>query len=191
MDRPSDFRSDTVTRPTPEMRRAMAEAPVGDDVFGDDPTVRQLEARAAEVLGKPAALFVPSGTMGNQIGLRLHAAAGDEVIVERDSHTFLYEVGGAAALWGIQLHPLAGTHGCLDPGAVAAAVRADDVHLPRTKAVAIENTHTHAGGRVVPLARMRALAEVARTHRLAVHLDGARLWNACTATGEPPAAFAA
>ena len=186
-----DFRSDTVTRPTPAMRQAMATAEVGDDVYGDDPTVNRLEAEAAALLGTEAAVFVPSGTMANQIALRLHARPGDEVIAEQGSHVFRYEGGGAAALSGIQIRPLRGPGGRLDPDAVAAAVNPDDPHCARTAGLCVENTHTEDGGAVVPLVHLQALRTVAARHGLRVHLDGARLWNAAAATGVPVAEFAA
>ncbi len=180
-----DFRSDTVTRPSPEMRRAMAEAEVGDDGFGDDPTVRRLEERVADTLGKEAALFVPSGTMGNQVAIRVLTSPGEEVVVEAESHTLLYELAGPAVISGVQLRPVPGERGVLDPAAVAAAIRPEDSHAPRTSLLVVENTHTVAGGRIVPLPRFRTLVEVARGRGLRVHLDGARLWNAEAATGTP------
>lgn len=190
-DRPSDFRSDTVTRPTAAMRAAMAAAEVGDDVFADDPTVNALEARFAQVLGKEAALFCPSGTMANQIALRLHTRPGDEAIVEYGSHIYNYEGGGGAALAGVQFRPQHAAGGRLDPEAVAAAVHPEDDHLARTRLLCLENTHTHEGGTIVPIDRMQALRAVATAHAMRVHLDGARLWNASAATGITPAEFAA
>ncbi|MHC5018653.1 MAG: threonine aldolase family protein [Planctomycetota bacterium] len=190
-DAPSDFRSDTVTKPTDAMRDAMAAAEVGDDVFGDDPTLNALEARFAEVVGKAAALFCPSGTMANQIALRVHTRPGDEAIVEYGSHVYNYEGGGGAALAGVQFRPQHATGGRLDPAAVAAAVHPVDDHLARTRLLCLENTHTHEGGTVVELERMRELRAVADQHGLRVHLDGARLWNASAASGVTPAEFAA
>ncbi|HET9598216.1 MAG TPA: low-specificity L-threonine aldolase [Anaeromyxobacteraceae bacterium] len=181
-----DLRSDTVTRPTPEMRQAMARAEVGDDVYGEDPTVRRLEERAADLLGKEAALFVPTGTMANQIAVGLVAGRGDEVICETGSHLYGFEGGGLAALWGAQARPLDGDRGVLDPAAVEEAIRPDDPHHARTRAVAIENTHNRGGGRAWPLAAVRAVGEVAARRGLALHVDGARLLNAAVATGTSP-----
>ncbi|HWP34829.1 MAG TPA: low-specificity L-threonine aldolase [Thermodesulfobacteriota bacterium] len=195
MEQPStrviDLRSDTVTRPTPEMRRAMAEAEVGDDVFGDDPTVARLQARVASLLGKPAALFVPSGTMANELALRAWTEPGDEVIVERSSHIFNYEGGAAAALSGVQLLPLEGKRGVLTAEQIEEAIRPADHHYPRTRVVALENTHNRAGGTIYPLAEIERVAAVCARHGLKLHLDGARLWNASVATGIPPAQYAA
>jgi threonine aldolase len=185
-----DLRSDTVTRPTPAMREAIAAAVVGDDAFDDDPTVHALQDRVAGLLGKERALFVPSGTMGNQIALRSLASPGDEVFVEAECHIFNYEAGAAAALSGVQLRPLAGTRGALEPAAVAAAVRRDDVHHPPSRLLCLENTHNRAGGAVIPLERLARAAAAARERGLAVHLDGARLWNAAVATGIPLARWA-
>ncbi len=186
-----DLRSDTVTRPTPAMRRAMAEAEVGDDVFGEDPTVQALEARVAEVLGKEAALFVPSGVMGNQIAIALHTRPGDEVVLAERSHLFHYESGAPARLSGVQLRPVGDETGVLTPADVTAVVRGVHDWEPRTALVCLENTINKAGGRVYPLDAIRAVAEAARAHGLALHLDGARLWNAAVATGTPEAEFAA
>ncbi len=182
----SDFRSDTVTQPTDAMRRAMAEAVVGDDVYEEDPTVRRLEDMAAERLGMEAALFVPTGTMGNQIAALLHTRCGDEVIIEEHAHAYLWETGGLARLGGLQARTLAGKRGVLDPRDVERAVRTPDVHHPRTSLVLVENTHNFAGGTIQPLDAVRSLAEVARRHSLSIHLDGARLMNACVASGVKP-----
>ena len=187
-----DLRSDTVTRPTPAMRAAMAEAPVGDDVFGDDPSVIALEARVASLLGKEAGLFVPSGVMANQIAVRLHVRPGEEAIVHAGCHIYNYEGGAAAALSGVSLRPLASADGTLDPAEVAANVHGSaDPHLAVTRLVAFENTHNACGGVVVPQANILAVAAVARAHALALHLDGARLMNASVATGVPAAELAA
>lgn len=188
---PIDLRSDTVTRPSPAMRKAMAEAPVGDDVYREDPTVRELEERVAALLGKEAALFVPSGTMSNQLCLRTLAQVGDEVICHEDAHILHYEGGSAAALSGLQLRPLPGEHGVLSPEAVARAVRPVGEHFPRTGVVEMENTHNRCGGTIWPLHAMRAVAEVAWARGVKVHLDGARLWNAHVATGVSLADYAA
>jgi threonine aldolase len=188
--KPIDFRSDTVTKPTPAMRRAMAEAEVGDDVYGEDPTVNRLEERVAERLGLEAALFVPSGTQANQIAMGLHCRPSDEVITEVGSHIIQYEGGALAALWGAQPQTLPGERGLLTAAQVAEAVRADNVHAPRSRLLSLENTHNRGGGTVWPLERFRAVVEVARKAGLAVHLDGARLFNAQLATGTPASAWA-
>jgi threonine aldolase len=181
-----DLRSDTVTRPTPAMRRAIMEAEVGDDVFGDDPTVQALERRVAALAGKEAALYVPSGTMGNQLAVKCHTEPGDEVLLESESHIFLYEQGGLGANSGCLAHLVAGERGTIAPAQVVAAVRdpADD-HAARVSLVCLENTHNRQGGVVVPLERLQAVAAAARAHGIAVHLDGARLWNASVASGIP------
>jgi len=181
-----DFRSDTVTRPTDAMRRAMAGAEVGDDVFGDDPTVAALESLAAKMVGKEAALFVPSGTMGNQIALQHATRPGDEAIVEASSHMLLFEVGGAARLSGVQLRAVRGCAGVLDLAQVDALVRDPrDLHQPRTSFLAVEQTHNMAGGTVVPVEHLAALRERCDRHGLHFHMDGARVFNATAATGLP------
>ncbi len=185
-----DLRSDTVTRPSPDMRRAMAEAEVGDDVFGDDPTVKRLEETVAGILGKEAALYVPSGTMANQISMALVAGPGTEVLVEEGSHVLNYEGGAASALWGITLRPVVGRRGVLAASDVAAAVRPPNDHFAPLRAVALENTHNRAGGAVWPPEQLHAVAGAAREAGLAVHLDGARLWNAAAAGGLDPADLA-
>ncbi|MBL8751132.1 MAG: aminotransferase class I/II-fold pyridoxal phosphate-dependent enzyme [Planctomycetes bacterium] len=187
----ADFRSDTMTRPTPAMRAAMASAEVGDDVWGEDPTVRQLEAEGAGLLGKEAAVFVPSGTMANQIAIHLHCRPGDELICEERSHVFVNEAGGIARWSGTQVKPLAAQDGFPTPSQVEGAVRADDVHYPRSRLLVLENTHNSAGGRVASAARVGALAAAAKKHGLAVHCDGARLANAAVALGCPMADLAA
>jgi threonine aldolase len=180
---PSDFRSDTVTKPTDGMRRAMAEAEVGDDVYREDPTVRRLEELSSERLAMEAALFVPSGTMANQIAALLHTRHGDEVIVEENAHAFLWETGGLAWLGGLQTRTMRGRRGVLDADEVEAAVRTPDVHHPRTTLLLVENTHNYAGGTVQPIAELRRLSQVARRHGVKLHVDGARFWNACVASG--------
>ncbi len=184
-----DLRSDTVTRPTPAMREAIAQAEVGDDVYGEDPTVNRLQARAAEMLGKQAALFVTSGTMGNQASLRALSQLGDVLLAGEDAHILLFESGAASALWGVQVKTL-GSGGCFDGADVRAAISPDEVHFAPTRIVAVENTHNRAGGRVFPLDQLKDVAQVARQHGLALHLDGARLWNAVVATGTPAAVWA-
>ncbi|MBI2369800.1 MAG: low-specificity L-threonine aldolase [Deltaproteobacteria bacterium] len=185
-----DLRSDTVTRPTPAMRQAMAEAEVGDDVFGEDPTVNALQARSAALLGKEAALFVPSGTMANQLAIRTHTEPGDEVIIEGSSHPFNYEGGATAALSGVQFFTLPGRRGILEASQIEAAIRPPDHHYPRTRLVCLENTHNRGGGSIFPLEKILEIAGVARDRGLALHLDGARLFNACVATGIKPAEYA-
>jgi threonine aldolase len=184
-----DLRSDTVTRPSREMRRAIADAEVGDDVLGDDPTVIRLEELGAELLGKEAALFFPTGTMANQTALALHTRPGTEAIVEANAHFFDWEVGGAAANSGVQLRQVATPDGLLTAQFVSAAIRPG--YQVRTSVVCLENTHNGSGGRVMPVAQMREISDVARKHSLPVHLDGARLWNACAAAGVPETQFAA
>lgn len=186
-----DMRSDTVTRPTPAMRRAMAEAEVGDDVFGDDPTVHALEARMASLTGKAAALFVPSGTMGNQLAVHVQTRPSDEVLLERESHILLHEQGGIAANSGCLAHPVSGERGGLRPEALLAALRAENPHTARVTLVCTENTHNSAGGAVVPLPVLEAMREAAHGRGVRVHLDGARLWHASIATGIPVARWAA
>jgi threonine aldolase len=189
---PSDFRSDTVTKPTAKMRRAMAEAEVGDDVYGEDPTIRRLEERTAEVLGKEAALFVPTGSMGNQLSLRVHARSGTEVILEGRSHIFHYEMAGMAALSGLLPRPVDAPHGRMTKEQVAAWIRPESVYyLPRTSVLALENTHNFAGGAVVPRSVIDPLLALAVEKGLATHLDGARLWNAAAALGVSEASLAA
>jgi threonine aldolase len=190
--RPSDFRSDTVTQPTPAMRRAMAEAEVGDDVYGEDPTIARLEARTAELLGLEAALFVPTGSMGNQVSLRVHARSGTEVIVEARSHVFHYEMGAMAALSGLLPRPVAGPGGLMPIAEVEAWVRPESVYyLPRTSLVCIENTHNFAGGTVLPRPAIEEVLGLARRRGLAIHMDGARLWNAAAALGVSEASLVA
>jgi threonine aldolase len=180
-----DMRSDTVTRPTPAMRRAMAEAEVGDDVLDGDPTTRRLEARVAELLGKDRALFFPSGTMANQSALWLLGRRGTEVLLDARAHIVDWEVAAAAALSGLQVRPVTGHGVVLDADALRRAIRPPSPHAPAASLVCLENTHNGAGGKVTPVAEMRALRDVAREHGLPVHLDGARLWNAAVASGTP------
>ena len=187
--RPIDLRSDTVTRPTPAMRRAMAEADVGDDVYGEDPTVNALEARTAELLGKEAGLFVPSGTMANQIAIGVHAGPGDELICDATAHVYGWEGGGIARHWGATARTL-GVPGV--PFATAAQigeVQPDDPHYVRTRLVCLENTHNRGGGRILPIADMRRSPR-RRGASVAMHLDGARLMNAAVASGVAAAAWA-
>ncbi len=190
MEKIVDLRSDTVTRPTPGMRKAMMEAEVGDDVFGDDPTVNALQEKVAKLLNKEAALFVCSGTMANQLAIRAHTHHGDEVIVESDAHTFNHEGGGGAALSGIQFHPLRGDRGVLDPSQIEDAIRPNDHHYAPTRLVCLENTHNRAGGRIYPIEKIRKTHHLAKRYGLAMHLDGARLPNASVASGIPLDAYA-
>ena len=187
-----DLRSDTVTRPSAEMRRAMAGAEVGDDVFGDDPTVNELQQYAARLFGKEAGLFFPSGTMSNQAALAAHTRRGDEVFLHDRAHILLYEQGGAAVHSSLQLRCFASPDGMLDPGAMEEFVHTDeDPHLAPTRLVALENTHNHCGGRVLDQARVLAVRGFCDRHALAMHLDGARVCNAAVASGRPPAELAA
>lgn len=189
---PVDLRSDTVTRPTEAMRKAMASAEVGDDVFGDDPTLIRLEERVAAELGKEAALFVPSGTMANQLALRCQTQPGQEVVVEEYAHVFTAEAAAGAALSGVQLRPLVSERGVLDPARVAAAINPPtDEHWAPTTLVCIENTHNRHGGRVWPLDSVERLADSVHERGLRLHLDGARLWNAVEAQGRPAFRLAA
>jgi threonine aldolase len=181
--KPIDLRSDTVTLPSPAMRDAMARAPLGDDVYGEDPTVNRLQELCADVLGKEAALFVASGTMANQVALGVLTRPGDEVICDQGAHPVNFEGGAMPALWGIQPRTLAGDRGILDPEQVEAAIRPESEHFPRSRVLEIENTHNRGGGSVYPLERVQALAEVARRRGLDLYLDGARLMNAVVASG--------
>ena len=180
-----DLRSDTVTRPTEEMRRAMLDAAVGDDVFGEDPTVNRLEEYVAGLLGKEAALYCPSGTMTNQIGVHIATDRGDEVILHEDAHIFNYEAGAPALLSGVQLRPVSGKGGVVSLKNLRAAIRPNNVHFPRPKLLCLENTHNVAGGKIFPLEEFATITGEAREHGLKVHLDGARLFNAQAATGIP------
>ena len=180
-----DLRSDTVTRPGPEMRKAIADAVVGDDVFGDDPTVIALEQRVASMFGTDAALFVPSGTMANQVALASITQPGDEIIVDRQCHIFNYEVAAAPALSGLQFNPLDGEMGVITADQIRPYIRSPNLHCPVTRLIAIENTHNRAGGHVFPFDEMKRIKSLAESRGLKVHLDGARLANAVAATGIP------
>jgi threonine aldolase len=184
--KPIDLRSDTVTRPTPEMRAAMAAAEVGDDVYGEDPTVNRLEERAAEVLGTEAALFVPSGTMGNAISVRVLTRRGDEVLVERRSHVVRYELSGLAALSGVMPRMVDAPGGHLTPADVRAAVAPRAYYKSDVRLVVLENTHNLGGGTVQKVEDVRAVVAAAREAGFAVHVDGARIWHAAVALGVPP-----
>jgi threonine aldolase len=185
---PIDLRSDTVTRPTQAMRHHMATAEVGDDVLGDDPTVIRLQERVAELLGKQAACFVPSGTMANQTAIRAQTEPGDELIAHPDSHIIHYETGSPAALSGVMIRPAPGERGLFDADQVQA--RPFSAHFAHTRLVVVENTHNRGGGAVWPIEQIVRIANAARQQNLRLHLDGARIWNACAATGLEPADYA-
>lgn len=187
-----DLRSDTVTMPTPSMRKAMYEAEVGDDVYGEDPTVRRLEEAIAERLGKEAGLYVASGTMGNLVSLLTHCARGTEVILGDQAHIFYYEAGGISALGGVQVHTVPNLpNGMMDPAAIEAAIRSPNIHFPRTSLICLENTHNRCGGAALSVEQMGQIRAVAKRHGLPVHLDGARIFNAAIALGVDPRALAA
>ena len=186
-----DMRSDTVTRPTPAMFEAMVAAELGDDVLGDDPTVIRLQDRVAALLGKEAALYVPSGTMGNQLAVRAQAGAGDQVVLEDGAHIYRYEAGAPSALSGVQLTCVSTADGLLDWPRVEAALNPDNVHCAPPVLVCLENTHNRAGGRILPQEQAVAIADGAHARGLRVHLDGARLWHAHVATGLSLAELAA
>ncbi|OGD28799.1 MAG: threonine aldolase [Candidatus Aminicenantes bacterium RBG_19FT_COMBO_59_29] len=187
----SDFRSDTVTRPTPNMRRAMAEAVVGDDVLGDDPTCQELEALAAGIMGKEAALFVPSGTMGNSIAVKAWTHELEEVILEARSHIYNMESTHITFISRVTPRPLGSRRGAMDPDEVEANVRKPSVHTPQTTLVCVENTHNNLSGAVLPLANLKAVRAIADKHGIKVHMDGARIFNASTASGVPVKDYAA
>lgn len=182
-----DLRSDTVTLPTDEMRRAMNNAKVGDDVFQEDPTVNQLEELAAKKVGKEAALFVPSGTMGNLIAVLIHCQRGDEVILEMDSHAYYYEVGGLSAVAGAVPRLIVGDKGILNPQDVKEALREENMHYPETTLICLENTHNRAGGTIIPPKVTEEICQLAHQRKIAVHLDGARIFNAAVALNVEPA----
>ncbi len=185
-----DLRSDTVTKPTDAMRKAMARADVGDDVYGEDPTVNRLQEMAATMFGKKVALFVPSGTMGNQLAIRLHTQPGQEVIVESTAHIVRYEQGAAGALAGVQLHWITGNRGLISPEQVEEAIRPKEPNTIQTALICLENTHNSGGGTIYPLATIERIRAVAVSHGIPMHLDGARVFNAIAATTLPPAAYA-
>jgi len=181
MKRLIDLRSDTVTKPTQEMIDAMMTAEVGDDVYGEDPTINALEKLAAEKVGMEAALFVPSGTMGNQIAVMAHTERGDEVIMESESHVYYYEVGGLAVMSGVQPYLIPGENGILNVERIAKSLRVKNIHFPRTSLICLENTHNRGGGTVYPLGSMKEIHDLAKERGLQIHLDGARVFNAATA----------
>ncbi|HUL29346.1 MAG TPA: low-specificity L-threonine aldolase [Thermodesulfobacteriota bacterium] len=185
-----DLRSDTVTKPTIAMRKAMAEAEVGDDVYGEDPTVNVLQQKVADLLGKEASLFVPSGTMANQLSIKSHTEPGDEVIIESSAHPYNFEGGAGAALSGIQFQCLKGLRGILDASQVEENIRPADHHFAITRLVCLENTHNRGGGSIYPLEKMAEIYRLAKSKKLLVHLDGARLWNASVAARIKPREYA-
>jgi len=185
-----DLRSDTVTKPSDAMRKAMVRAEVGDDVYGEDPTVNRLQDMAAAMLGKKAALFVPSGTMANQLSIRIQTQPGQEVIVESKSHIVRYEQGAAGALSGVQLHWVTGERGIMTAEQIEAAIRPKDPYSIRTALICLENTHNAGGGTIYPLSTIERIREVALRHGIPMHLDGARLFNAVAATTLPPTSYA-
>ena len=185
-----DLRSDTVTHPTPQMRKAMYEAEVGDDVYREDPTIIKLEELGAQMTGKEAGLFVASGTMGNQIAVMAHTKKSDEVICETESHIFYYEVGGIACLSGAQPRPITGANGILTADQIKSVIRGNDVHAPDTGLICLENTHNRAGGTCYTLENLEAIAQLATAHALPVHMDGARIFNAAVALGVSAAEIA-
>ncbi|RMF55214.1 MAG: low-specificity L-threonine aldolase [Calditrichaeota bacterium] len=178
-----DLRSDTLTRPTAEMREAMMKAEVGDDVFGEDPTINRLQETVAELCGKEAALFVTSGVQGNQVSINAHTNPGQEIIVDKNAHIVNYESGAPALLAGVQVHPLDGNNGIITAEQVEAAIRPTDDHYPQTGLICLENTHNRGGGNIFPLDEIQRISAVARKYQLPLHLDGARLWNASIETG--------
>ena len=183
-----DLRSDTVTHPTEKMRHAMATALVGDDVYGDDPTVRELEKLGAKILNKEDSLFVPSGTFGNQLALLTHTRRGDEVILEGSCHILMHEVGASSVIAGVQLRPIEGIYGEMNPEKVKSYIREDDIHFPNTGLICIENAHSC--GKVISLENMKSIYEIANKDGIPVHLDGARLFNAATHLGVEAAELA-
>ncbi len=186
-----DLRSDTVTKPSPAMREAMMKAEVGDDVFGEDPTVNILQQKVADLLGKEAALYVPSGTQANQICIKVHTQPGDEVIMEKGCHLFNYETGALSFLSGIQPHVIEGIRGVMQVEDVKKAIRPKAYYMPRSALLAVENTHNRAGGTIYPIETIRELHNLTRAEKMGFHLDGARLWNACVETGISPKEYAA
>lgn len=180
-----DLRSDTVTKPSKAMRQAIAEAEVGDDVFEDDPTVKKLEEMVAELLGKEKALFVPSGTMANEVAIKSWTKPGDEVILEEDSHIYNYEVGAPSVLCGVQLNALKGKRGVLTAQQILDHIRPQDIHIPPTTLICLENTHNRAGGTIYPIEEIKKIRKATKPFGIKMHLDGARLWNATIATGIP------
>ena len=187
---PIDLRSDTVTRPTPEMYAAMQTAPLGDDVLLDDPTVAELEATAAAMMGKEAAVFVPSGTMGNQMAIATHTQPGSAMIVEEEAHVIYYEVGAPAILSAVLTWTLPSNHGVMDPATVEKRITKANLHTPGTSLICLENTHNRAGGTIIPMDVLAEYGRIAQKHGLKTHIDGARIFNASVALGVPVAEIA-
>jgi len=185
-----DLRSDTITLPTPEMREAMNGASVGDDVFGDDPTINNLEKRVAEILGKEAALYMPSGTMTNQVAIRTHTEPGDEILLEQSAHVYFNEAGATAALSGVICRLIEGERGVFGAEDMEASIRPVDNHYPRTKLVCVENTTNRGGGKVWPLEKLAEVKKTAHENGLKIHLDGARIWNAAASMKIPESEIA-
>lgn len=185
-----DLRSDTVTRPSKGMLEAMVSADVGDDVFDEDPTVHRLQERVAKLFGKEAALFVPSGTMGNEVCIKAHTQPGDEIIVDEDSHVFVYETAGPSLLSGVQMKTIPGRRGIFSVEQLAAAIRPRAYYMPPTRLICLENTHGRSGGSVLPLEEIKRMREFAQASKIRMHLDGARIWNASVASGIPVSDYA-
>lgn len=186
-----DLRSDTVTKPTPAMRKTMSEAEVGDDVYAEDPTIARLESSVAKILGMEAALFVPSGVMANQIAIKTHTQLGDEVIVDEGAHIIQYETGAAPVISGVQLRTFRSVRGIPSAGEIAPLVRGTNFHLPVTRLVCLENTHNKAGGTVLSREVVRSIRDFTSARGIALHMDGARIWNACVASGDRPSDYGA
>lgn len=178
-----DLRSDTVTKPSPEMRKAMFEAQVGDDVYGEDPTVNMLQEKIAELFGKESALFVPSGVMGNQVCIKVHTNPGDEIITDVDAHIFVYENAAPAVLSGVSIKTIQNIDGVITASQIKAAIRPKAYYLPVTKLICLENTHGRSGGTVFPIEEIKAIYDIAKEENIKMHLDGARIWNASIASG--------
>jgi threonine aldolase len=178
-----DIRSDTVTQPCDKMREAMARAEVGDDVFGEDPTVNRLQERISGILGKEAGLFVASGTMANQVAINTHTCPGQEIIVDSNAHIFIYECGAPSVLSGVQLYPILGQRGVITTEMIMTAIRPPNVHYPRTGLICLENTHNRGGGTIYPIEEIKQIRKVADEFGIPMHMDGARLWNASVASG--------
>ncbi|MGD0338191.1 MAG: low-specificity L-threonine aldolase [Bacteroidota bacterium] len=185
-----DLRSDTVTRPSPAMRQIMARAPVGDDVYGEDPTINELQEKVARLLGKEKAIYVTSGCMGNQLSIKAHTQPGDEIIVEQESHIFNYETAAPAMISNVQLMTITGRHGIMTADQIERAIRSKEYYMPPTRLVCIENTHNRAGGTIYPIEEIRRIHDLVKSEGLLLHIDGARLWNACIATGISPQEYA-
>ena len=185
-----DLRSDTVTKPSAAMREAMMNAEVGDDVYGEDPTVNKLQERIAGMFGKEGALFVPSGTMGNEICIKVHTQPGDEIIVEQDSHIFVYETAAPSLLAGVQMATIAGAGGVMTVEQVENKIRPKVYYLPTTKLICIENTHGRSAGSIIPLEEIKKIRKLTQEYNIKMHLDGARLWNASIGSGVPVSEYA-